>query len=77
MLVSRTYQFDFAHPADRLWAVVADTARWGEAVGFPKYQVREDLQPDGTVKVTGFIDLCGFRVSWEEPPVDWIAGRWF
>ena len=77
MLVSRTYQFDFPHPADRLWAVVADTARWGEAVGFPKYQVREDLQPDGTVKVTGFIDLCGFRVSWEEPPVDWIAGRWF
>jgi class 3 adenylate cyclase len=77
MLISQTYHFEFDHPAEKLWSVVADTARWGEAVGLPKYQVREDLQEDGSVKVTGLIVVAGFTISWEEPPVDWIAGRWY
>ena len=77
MLVSRTYHFDFDHPVDKLWAVVSDTPRWGEASGFPKYQVSEQLQTDGTVKVFGKIKMAGMTISWEEPPVNWIAERWF
>jgi len=77
VIISRTYNFDFNHPADRLWAVVSDTPRWGEASGFPKYQASEQLQPDGTVKVTGMIEIAGIRIAWEEPPANWIAGRWF
>ena len=77
MLVSRTYHFDFDHPVDKLWAVVSDTPRWGEASGFPKYQVSEQLQADGTVKVFGRIKMAGMTVRWEEPPVNWIAERWF
>ena len=41
--VSRTYRFDFAYPAERLWEVVSDTPRWGEALVFPRYQVSEQL----------------------------------
>ena len=37
MLISRSYQFDFDHPLDKLWSVVSDTPRWGEASGFPRY----------------------------------------
>jgi hypothetical protein len=77
VLVSRTYHFDFDHPVDKLWAVVSDTPRWGEASGFPKYQVSEQLQTDGTVKVFGKIKMAGMTISWEEPPVNWIAERWF
>jgi len=77
VLVSRTYHFDFDHPVDKLWAVVSDTPRWGEASGFPKYQVSEQLQTDGTVKVFGKIEVAGMTIRWEEPPVNWIAERWF
>jgi len=75
MQVSHTYHFDFEHPVQKLLSVVADTVRWGEAAGFPKYRVREDLQPDGSVRVTGSIDVYGFTVSWEELPADWIFWR--
>ncbi len=31
MLVSQTYHFEFDHPAEKRWSVIADTARWGIA----------------------------------------------
>ena len=77
MLVSRTYNFDFDHPVNKLWALVSDTPRWGEASGFPKYRVSEKLQADGTVKVSGKIEIAGMTLTWEDPPVNWIAERWF
>ena len=77
MQVSREYQFDFKHPVDRLWALVSDTPRWGEATGLPRYVVHEQLQDDGTVKVSGEVDIAGVHLAWEEPPVDWMAERWF
>ena len=77
MIVSRDYQFDFDHPVDKLWAVVSDTPRWGEASGFPKYQASEELQPDGRVTVYGKLEIAGMTITWVEPPVNWIAERWF
>lgn len=77
MLVSKTYNFDFDHPVNKLWALVSDTPRWGEASGFPKYLVSEKLQADGTVKVFGKLDIAGMSLNWEEPPVNWIVQRWF
>ncbi len=77
MRISRQYQFEFGHPVDRLWALVSDTPRWGEATGLPRYRASEALQPDGTVKVTAEVEIAGVRLAWEEPPVDWMAGRWF
>lgn len=75
--LSRSYHFEFDHPVDKLWAVVADTPRWGEASGFPKYQASEVLQSDGSVKVFGKIEIAGFGLDWEEPPANWIEPRWF
>ena len=75
--ISKTYDFDFNHPKGKLWSVVSDTPRWGEAAGFPKYQVTEQLQPDGTVKVIGEGNIAVIDLSWEEPPANWIAELWF
>jgi len=77
VLLSRTYNFDFDHPVDKLWELVSDTPRWGEASGFPKYLVSETLQADGTVRVSGKIEIAGMTLNWEEPPVNWVAQRWF
>ena len=62
MLLSRKYHYEFPHPVDKLWAVVSDTARWGEATGFPKYQVREVLQDDGRVKVYGSAKIAAIEI---------------
>jgi len=75
--ISKTFKFDFNHPVDKLWAVVADTPRWGEASGFPKYQSTDQLQADGTIKVFGEVTIAGMKLFWEEPPANWIEGLWF
>ncbi len=77
MRQSRQFHFEFDHPVDRLWAVVSDTPRWGEASGLPRYRVREELQADGTVKVFGETRIGRFELAWEERPADWVAERWF
>ncbi len=76
-MLSRTYHFDFDHPLERLWALVSDTPRWGEASGFPKYQASEELQDDGQVRIRGQLEIAGMTIAWEEPPANWIAERWF
>ena len=75
--ISKTFRFDFNHSVDKLWAIVADTPRWGEASGFPKYQSTEQLQEDGTIKVFGEVSFAGMKLNWEEPPANWIEGLWF
>ncbi len=77
LTVSRTYRFDFAYSPERLWEVVSDTPRWGEALGFPRYRVSEELQSDGRVRVTGKLAVAGMNLEWEEPPANWIAPHWF
>ena len=75
--LTRSYQFDFKHPVDKLWALISDTPRWAEASGFPKYQSTEMLQADGTVKVIGEIEMIGIKFRWEEPPANWVFEHWF
>lgn len=77
VIVSQHYHFDFDHPIDRLWAVVSDTPRWGEALGIPRYQASEELQPDGRVSISGKLEIARLTITWEEPPVNWVAERWF
>lgn len=57
--------------------MVSDTPRWGEALGFPKYRISEQLQDDGSVEVRGSVRIAGLRLEWEEPPANWIAPCWF
>jgi class 3 adenylate cyclase len=75
--IRKTFQFDFNHSVDKLWSIVADTPRWGEASGFPRYQSTEQLQSDGTIKVLGEVSIAGMNLSWEEPSANWIEGLWF
>jgi hypothetical protein len=75
--LNQHYEFDFDHPLETLWTLVSDTPRWGEASGLPRYQASEELQPDGSVKITGNLDIAGFSLAWEEPPVNWIEPVWF
>jgi class 3 adenylate cyclase len=77
MQISRQYRFEFSHPVETLWSIVSDTARWGEASGFPKYQTREELQADGRVSIYGTVYLAGFKITWEEAPANWISPHWF
>ncbi|MEM7564917.1 MAG: adenylate/guanylate cyclase domain-containing protein, partial [Pseudomonadota bacterium] len=77
MLLTRSYHFDFPHPVEKLWDLVSDTARWGEATGFPKYQANERLQDDGSVRVYGEIEVVGISIKWEELPVNWVSNHWF
>ena len=77
MQLNQYYEFYFDHPVETLWTLVSDTARWGEASGLPRYQASEGLQPDGSVKITGNLDIAGFSLVWEEPPVNWIEPVWF
>lgn len=77
MIVSQNYRFEFEHPVEQLWAVVSDTPRWGEASGFPRYRASENLQADGTVSISGELEVAGITIAWQEPPVNWIAESWF
>jgi class 3 adenylate cyclase len=75
--LSKHFEFDFDHSIETLWSLVSDTPRWGEACGLPRYQVQEQLQQDGSVKITGSLDVAGFNLAWEEPPVNWMQPLWF
>jgi class 3 adenylate cyclase len=75
--LSKQYDFDFAHSIETLWAIVADTPRWGEASGLPRYQASEQLQPDGSVKVFGKLEFAGIGLAWEELPANWLEPHWF
>ncbi len=77
MQSSRQYHFEFLHPVETLWSIVSDTARWGEASGFPKYKASEELQEDGRVSMYGSVDMAGIKVTWEEAPANWISPHWF
>lgn len=69
-----TWQFD--KPPDDVWAVVADTARFNEAAGFPKHQIHEQSDDAGFVRYFAETKVGPLRVTWEEIPVEWAAGRY-
>jgi class 3 adenylate cyclase len=75
--LSKEYTFEFAHSIETLWTIVSDTPRWGEASGLPRYQASEEVQPDGSVKIKGELEIAGIRLAWEEAPGNWIEPYWF
>jgi class 3 adenylate cyclase len=76
-VIERVWEWRFAAPPDVLWPVLADTARFNEAVGLPRYAVSETPQPDGTVRRTGHARKLGVALSWEEGVPEWVAPRYF
>ena len=76
-LLSRTWSWHFDSPPDRIWPLLADTARFNEAAGLPKHDIEERPQPDGSVLYLGRARMGPFRLEWRELPVNWVSGRWF
>ena len=47
---AQTIGQELAGPAEAVLAALADTARFNEAGGLPRHRVREEPQPDGSVR---------------------------
>ena len=45
--VERRWTWHFPGPPMAVWRVMADTARFNEAAGFPKHEIEERIGPDG------------------------------
>ncbi|MDJ0896936.1 MAG: adenylate/guanylate cyclase domain-containing protein [Alphaproteobacteria bacterium] len=80
-MLQRTFEHEFAAPPKRIWPLLANTARYNEATGMPRYVVEDHPQPDGTVRHVGHAAIAmpfgRLRMEWEEPPSEWVSGHWF
>ena len=74
-VVQRVWQWRFAASPEALWPLLADTARFNEALGMPRYAVSETPLPDGTVRRTGSVCRFGLTLAWEEGVPEWVAPR--
>ena len=74
---SRNWTWHFDSPADKIWPVLADTARFNEAAELPDHQVEEIPQADGSVLYIGRAHVGPFRLEWRDRPANWITNRWF
>jgi len=76
-MAEQSWDWHFDHPPEAVWRVLADTARFNEAAGFPKHAIEERPNPDGTVTYIGRAKLGPFALEWEDVPVDWVAPHRF
>ena len=73
----KSWTWHFPAPPEAIWRVLADTARFNEAAGFPKHEITEQKNADGSITYVGRARFGGFDVSWHDIPVDWIDGKRF
>jgi class 3 adenylate cyclase len=76
-VIERVWEWRFAAAPEVLWPVLADTARFNEAIGLPRYTIEEAAQPDGSVRRTGSVHRFGMTLTWEEGVPEWVAPRRF
>lgn len=74
---SQTFHWRFQNPPEKIWPLLADTVRFNEAAGLPRYEVTETLQDDGTVRFEGAAKIGPVNLAWREVPTNWVTGRWF
>ncbi len=74
---SRTWTWHFDASPEQIWAVLADTPRFNEAAGWPKYRVTEAPQADGSVIYTGHGRAGPFALTWRELPFEFVANQRF
>jgi len=75
--LSREWQWHFDLPPEKLWPVLADTARFNEAAKGPTYQLEEAPLPDGTVQRKASAKIAGMAMAWEERPYEWVLNKTF
>lgn len=73
----QTFVWNLDVPAEQLWWVLADTARFNEAAGFPKHDIEEIPQTDGSVEFVARAKIGPFTLVWDEEPQNWVENRWF
>jgi class 3 adenylate cyclase len=76
-VASRHWTWHFEQPPERIWPALADTARFNEAAELPKHVMREEPQPDGSVRYRGAAKVGPFRLAWRELPVEWVTNQRF
>jgi class 3 adenylate cyclase len=74
---SRKWVWSFEKPAEALWPLIADTARFNEALKTPKYLVEEIPQPDGSMLRLARARIGPIQLEWEEHPFEWVINRSF
>lgn len=74
---SQTFHWRFQNSPEKIWPLLADTVRFNEAAGLPRYEVTETLQDDGTVRFEGATKIGPVNLAWREVPTNWVTGRWF
>jgi len=75
--ISRTWIWQFDSPPERIWPLMADTARFNEAAKLPLHEIEETPRPDGSVLYLARARKGPFLLRWEEKPVNWVSGEWF
>jgi class 3 adenylate cyclase len=74
---SRKWTWQFEQPAEALWPLISDTARFNEALKTPKYLVQEIPQPDGSMLRLARTRIGPVELEWEEHPFEWVLNRSF
>jgi hypothetical protein len=74
--VSRTFSRTFAAPAERVWAALADTRRFNEALGLPRHRIEELPGEEGGIAFVGRARIGPFALVWDDLPCNWVTGRW-
>ncbi len=74
---SQTFHWRFKNSPEKLWQSLADTDRFNEAAGLPRYRIEETPRDDGGVDFRGYGKLAGYDLVWRERPSTWVSDRWF
>ena len=76
-LCSRGGSWTFQQPPEVLWPLIADTARFNEALKTPKYTVKDIPQADGSMLHLARTGFGPVELEWEEHPFEWVVNRSF
>ena len=73
--VARDWEWEFSASPGALWPVLADTTRFNEAAGLPRYTVTDVPQSDGSVLRVGAALRFGHALSWEKAYLNGLPER--
>ena len=74
---SKTWIWHFDAPAEAIWTLMGDTARFNEAANIPRHSIESILQPDGSTRFLAHVKFGPLRLDWREQPVNWVHRQWF
>lgn len=73
----RSFVYDYKAPVEKIWAAMADTARYNEAAELPRHEVVEERQPNNNMRFVAHAKMGPFELNWEDRPCNWVRNSWF